>query len=71
VTEHRSTFRYLRTTKNKHVYEEVGQNGQPVEARDAIVGSIYVSRALLGDPAPRAVRVTIEPSPRLVAQNKE
>lgn len=59
VLEARFTFE--RDTKNKFVYTEVDDDGDAVEAKDALVGTLYVTKAHLGKEPPDAIRVTITP----------
>lgn len=51
----KATFKFKRSTKGTHVYEEVDAKGEP--ARN-IVGSLYVQRAALVEPA-KEIIVTI------------
>lgn len=54
------TFTYERATKNTVRYrEELGDVAH--SSRGIAVGTLYVQNEVLGEPAPRRLRVTIEP----------
>jgi hypothetical protein len=53
-------FVYERETRNTIRYqEELGD--ETYSSRDIAVGTIYVQKEALGEPAPRSLKVTIEP----------
>lgn len=53
-------FAYEKETKNTVRYkEELGE--EAYSSRDIAIGTIYVQKEALGDPAPQRLRVTIEP----------
>jgi hypothetical protein len=52
-------FTYEKETKNTIRYqEELGEVGY--SSRDVAVGTLYVQKEVLGEPAPQRLRVTIE-----------
>ena len=52
-------FTYEKETKNTVRYqEELGEVGY--SSRDIAVGSLYVQKEVLGEPAPQRLEVTIE-----------
>lgn len=52
-------FTYEKETKNTIRYqEELGEVAH--SGRDIAVGTIYIQKEVLGDPAPRRLKVTIE-----------
>jgi hypothetical protein len=53
-------FKFERVTKNKAVYIEVDQSGWPRANGDAVVGSLYVSKAKLPADFPIELQVMIE-----------
>lgn len=50
-------FKFKRSTKGTHVYEEVDTSGNPIRE---LVGSIYVQRSAIKEP-PEFITVTIDP----------
>jgi len=56
-------FTYEKETKNTVRYqEELGEVGY--SSRDIAVGSLYVQKEVLGEPAPQRLKVTIEAEER-------
>lgn len=53
-------FSYEKPTKNTIRYKE-GLGEQGYSSRDIAVGSLYLQKEVLGEPAPQRLRVTIEP----------
>jgi hypothetical protein len=51
-------FSKEKETKGTYRYQEVED-----AARDTVVGSLYVKKAMVGDPPPTQLRVTIEANP--------
>jgi len=51
-------FSKEKETKGTYRYQEVEDAG-----RDTVVGSLYVKKAMVGDPPPAQLRVTIEANP--------
>jgi hypothetical protein len=52
-------FTYEKETKNTIRYqEELGEVGY--SSRDVAVGSLYIQKEALGEPAPQRLKVTIE-----------
>ena len=52
-------FTYEKETKNTIRYqEELGEVGY--SSRDIAVGTLYIQKEVLGEPAPQRLRVTIE-----------
>lgn len=55
------SFLYERTTKNTHRFVELTSQGTPYDdLRDATVGALYLKKRIIGDTAPRALRLTID-----------
>jgi len=53
-------FTYEKETKNTVRYqEELGQ--EAYSSKDIAIGYLYIQKEALGDPAPKRLRVTIEP----------
>lgn len=53
------TFSYEKTTKNTIRYkEELGDVAH--SSRDIAVGTLYIQKSALGEPAPQRLKVTIE-----------
>jgi hypothetical protein len=53
------TFTYEKETKNTIRYqEELGDEAH--SSRDIAVGTIYIQKEVLGEPAPQRLKVTIE-----------
>jgi hypothetical protein len=51
-------FNKEKETKGTYRYQELEDAG-----RDTVVGSLYVKKAMVGDPPPAQLRVTIEANP--------
>lgn len=54
------TFVHERETKNAHRFQEVDGKGKALDMSDAIVGTIYLKKAIIGDKAPAKLRATFE-----------
>lgn len=52
-----ASFKFKRSTKGTHVYEEVDDKGEP--ATNA-VGSLYMQRSVLGNDAPATLEATFK-----------
>jgi len=48
-------FELDKATKNTHRYLEQPENGQPV-----VIGTLYVQKWFLGNPAPKEIKVAIQ-----------
>lgn len=51
-------FRINKETKNKVRYEEVDENGNPVDPANEVVGTVYVSKAKIGKVLPKKMTIT-------------
>jgi hypothetical protein len=50
-------FAYEKDTKNTKVYQEQPKAGQPPR-----IGTLYIQKWALGDPAPARVKVSVSPA---------
>lgn len=53
-------FAFETETKNKFRFAEVDAKGEPLEQKDAVVGTLYVSKTALGGNAPKTLSIEIE-----------
>jgi hypothetical protein len=52
-------FQFEKSTKGAHRYQEVDQAGTPVDRAEIQVGSLYIRKSAMPEPA-QALTVTIE-----------
>lgn len=57
--ERKVTFKFVRTTTNTHLYDEVGS--------DPAVGNIYFKKSFLGEDPPATVEATFKTTAKLKA----
>lgn len=53
-------FAHTRETKNAHVFSEVNEKGKVLETADAIVGTIYLKKSVVGETAPDGIEISIK-----------
>lgn len=54
-------FVFEKETKNTFRFAETSKDGEKVAIKDAIIGAIYIKKAVFRDKKPSAISVTIVP----------
>lgn len=54
------TFKLKKETKGAVCYQQVNADGEYISGDSALIGTLYLRKALLSDEAPQELKVTVE-----------